>query len=325
MKKPIGLSVTVITLLLLSFLSPLWAEEAGEKSAEEVLKERAEFNKLRRSTRNISKVTMRSKVVYRLQTALGIVTTIDLPEPALKVYAGDQDLFKVEVYHRQVLIKPITDDLEARSNLVIITESGRLAFDLSVGSPETADFILDFRLPHEDEALVENAFEKRVKAKVDELEASYQKEAENLNAKAEALSEERLREKIASGVSTIPLNAEGKAGEIEVHLLTLSRVGEKTYLRFSIVNRSETPYQVLKASVGVIQEQGSFMGRRETGLIEIPSELTLPEVIEPRGKVAYGVLTFDLRPLGKDEKPVFRILEDGGSRTIEIEGFRWVR
>ena len=118
-----------------------------EKSSEDTLKERQSFNKLRRSTRNIYKVTMRSGVVFKLQTALGYASTIDLPEKALKVFVGDQELFKVGVYEKQIVIKPITDEMDARTNLVIETESGRLTFDVAGGAPETADFVLDFRLP----------------------------------------------------------------------------------------------------------------------------------------------------------------------------------
>ena len=149
----------VLTLFLtpvLGFAEDVKPEPEGKQveTPDSNLKERQTFNKLRRSTRNIYKVTMRSGVAYRLQTALGYVSTIDLPEPALKVFVGDQDLFKVEVYERQVLVKPLTDDAEARTNIIIITESGRLAFDVSTGVPETADFVLDYRLPKDDESLV---------------------------------------------------------------------------------------------------------------------------------------------------------------------------
>ena len=61
------------------------AEEEAPPSEDTaaVLKSRQDFNKLRLSSRNIYKVTMRSGVVYKLQTAIGYVSTIDLPEKAL--------------------------------------------------------------------------------------------------------------------------------------------------------------------------------------------------------------------------------------------------
>jgi len=324
------------TTILSLFLMPVYAlaedanPEPPEKPAETAdsnLKERQTFNKLRRSTKNIYKVTMRSSVAYRLQTALGYVSTIDLPEPALKVFVGDQELFKVEVYERQVLVKPVTDDAEARTNLIIITESGRLAFDVSTGAPETADFVLDYRLPQDDESLVQNAFEKKVEEKAAVIKEDYQQKEAKLEEKAEKLSEDKLKEKVASGVQSITVKGSSTKGEVQVNLLSLSRMADKGYLRFSVLNYSKTPYKPLKATVGAIEyERKLLVKNQESGNIEFPSELQISKVIQPDSYV-YGVIVFDPRVLGKGQKPVFRIFEDamepGTGRDIEIKGFRW--
>ena len=322
--------------VLTLFLTPVlgFAEDAKPEpdgkpaeTPDSNLKERQTFNKLRRSTRNIYKVTMRSGVAYRLQTALGYVSTIDLPEPALKVFVGDQDLFKVEVYERQVLVKPITDDAEARTNIIIITESGRLAFDVSTGAPETADFVLDYRLPKDDESLVQNAFEKKVEEKAAVIKEDYQQKEAKLEEKAEKLSEDKLKEKVASGVQSFALKGSAAKGEVQVNLLSLSRMADKGYLRFSILNYSKVPYKLLKASVGAIEyERKLLVKNQESGNIEFPSELEISKVIQPDSYV-YGVIVFDYRVLGKGQKPVIRVFEDalepGSARDIELKGFRW--
>jgi len=324
------------TTILALFLMPVYAlaedakPELPEKPVETPdsnLKERQAFNKLRRSTKNIYKVTMRSSVAYRLQTALGYVSTIDLPEPALKVFVGDQELFKVEVYERQVLVKPVTDDADARTNLIIITESGRLAFDVTTGVPETADFVLDYRLPQDDESLVQNAFEKKVEEKAAVIKEDYQQKEAKLEEKVEKLSEDKLKEKVASGVQSVTLKGSTTKGEVQVNLLSLSRMADKGYLRFSVLNYSKTPYRPLKATVGAIEyERKLLVKNQESGNIEFPSELELSKVIQPDSYV-YGVIVFDPRVLGKGQKPVFRIFEDalepGTGRDIEIKGFRW--
>ena len=325
----------VFAWVLTLFLTPVcvFAEDVKpdtpEKPAETAdsnLKERQTFNKLRRSTKNIYKVTMRSTVAYRLQTALGYVSTIDLPEPALKVFVGDQDLFKVEVYERQVLVKPVTDEADARTNLIIITQSGRLAFDVTTGAPETADFVLDYRLPQDDESLVQNAFEKKVEEKAAVIKQNYQEKEAKLEEKAEKLSETKLKEKVASGVHSFALKGSAKKGEVQVNLLTLARMADKGYLRFSILNYSKTSYKPLKATVGAIEYERKLLKKQETGNIEFPSELELSKVIQPDSYV-YGVIVFDYRALGKSQKPVFRIFEDasepGSARDIELKGFRW--
>ncbi len=321
--------IIYLAVILGLWIVPVAAFSAGEeKSAEqkEPLQERQQFNKLRRSTKNIYKVTMRSSVAYRLQTALGYVSTIDLPEPALKVFAGDQELFKVEVYEKQVLVKPITDEAEARTNLIIVTSSGRLAFDVSVGPPETADFVLDFRLPQDDEALVKNAFEMKVEEKVSTLRKTFEEKEKKLDETAQKLSEEKLREKVAEGVGTIDLKASESQGEVQVNLLSLSRVADKAYLRFSVLNYSKTPYRVLKVATGAIEYDRRLLKKKESGSIEFPAELELSRVIQPDSYV-YGVIVFDYRALGKNQKPILRVLEDvpehGAARNIEIKGFRW--
>lgn len=296
-----------------------------EEKHEDPLKIRQAFNKLRRSTRNIYKVTMRSSVAFHLQTALGYVSTIDLPEPALKVFVGDQELFKVEVYERQVLVKPITDETDARSNLVIVTESTRLAFDVTVGPPDTADFVLDFRLPKDDESLVKNAFDAKVKEKTGKLETEYRKKTEKIEEQAEKLSETKLLEKVASGVQTIELRKSEGEGDVQVNLLSLSQVADKAYLRFSVLNYSRTPYKVLRVVTGAVKQEKKLFRDKETGVIEFPSTLELPETIQP-DQYEYGVLVFDYRVLGKNEKPYIRLYEDGemgSKRDIDIKGFKW--
>ena len=326
------LFIAILTLFLTS--ARVFAEDlkpdVPEKPAQTPdsnLKERQTFNKLRRSTKNIYKVTMRSTVAYRLQTALGYVSTIDLPEPALKVFVGDQELFKVEVYERQVLVKPVTDDADARTNLIIITQSGRLAFDVTTGAPETADFVLDYRLPQDDESLVQNAFEKKVEEKAAVIKEDYHQKEAKLEEKAEKLSEDKLKEKVASGVQSFTIKGSSTKGEVQVNLLSLSRMADKGYLRFSVLNYSKTPYKPLKATVGAIEyERKLLIKNQESGNIEFPSELELSKVIQPDSYV-YGVIVFDFRTLGKGQKPVFRIFEDsleqGTSRDIELKGFRW--
>lgn len=325
------LFITLLTLFLAPVLGAtedVTPDASGKpvETTDSNQKERQTFNKLRRSTKNIYKVTMRSTVAYRLQTALGYVSTIDLPEPALKVFVGDQELFKVEVYERQVLVKPVTDDAAARTNLIIFTESGRLAFDVTTGAPETADFVLDYRLPQDDESLVQNAFEKKVEEKAAVIKEDYRQKETKLEEKAEKLSEDKLKEKVASGVQSFALKGSASKGEVQVNLLSLSRMADKGYLRFSVLNYSKTSYKPLKATVGAIEYERKLMKKQESGNIEFPSELQISKVIQPDSYV-YGVIVFDYRALGKGQKPVFRIFEDalepGTGRDIEVKGFRW--
>jgi hypothetical protein len=196
---------------------------------------------------------------------------------------------------------------------------------VSVGPPETADFVLDFRLPQDDSSLVQNAFDEKVEEKKKELEKTYQQKEQKLEKKADELSAQKLKEKVASGVQTIELKKSEGRGDLQVNLLSLSHLADKAYLRFSVLNYSKTAFKPLKAMVAVITYERKFLKNEESGLIELASELQLPTVIKP-DSYEYGVLVFDYRILGKREKPVFRINEDGGeARNIEIRDFGWFK
>jgi len=301
-----------------------------EKSEEEKdikkidLETRKKFNKLARATPQIYKVTMRSDVVFKLQTALGYVSTIDLPEPALKVFIGDQELFKAGVYEREVLIKPITDYQDARTNLTIVTDSGRLTFDVSVGAPETADFVLDFRLP-EDDVFVENAYEKRIHEKETVFQKEYQEKEKNLDQKAKNLADQKLKQDVAHHATTLMLRKHEEEGDIRVNLVSLSKIGEKMYLRFGVRNLSSTPYKISKAVVGFQTYGRKNLGlmKDPQGLIEFQSELEITNPVLASSYV-YGVLVFSPRALGKNQYPIFLLFEEDGKRNLKIERFKWI-
>lgn len=296
--------------------------EGGSQSGE--LESRKRFNKLTKGTPQIYKVTMRSNVVYRLQTALGYVSTLDLPEPALKVFVGDQELFKVGVYEKEVLIKPITDYKDARTNLTIITGSGRLTFDVTVGPPETADFVLDFRLPEED-VLVENAFRRAVEEKRAVFKKEYEEKEKRLDEKAQGLAQEKFKKEVIKGTQAIELREIGETDDIRVNLLSLSTIGERAYLRFGVRNLSRTPCKISRVVVGAETYGRKTFGLRKDpqGLIEFPSELAIQNPV-PASDYVYGVVSFDARTLGKKQYPVFLLFEEDGKRNVRIQNFKWI-
>ena len=132
---------------------------------------------------------------------------------------------------------------------------------------------------------------------------------------------------MAAGITTLPLKASVAKDKVQLNLLSLSRSQDKAYLRFSILNYSQTPYRVSKVLLGAISEERKGLKKEKSGLAEFQSELTLPAVINP-DSYEYGVLVVDYRPLGKNEKPVLRISEDAGlekaPRNFEIAGFKWL-
>ncbi len=278
--------------------------------------ERQKGNKLARSTPNIYKLTTKSGVAYRLQTAIGYITTIDLPEEARKVFVGDGELFKVEVYGAQVIIKPATDYLDARTNLTIYTLSSRLCFDVSVGSPDTADFVLDFRLPS-DEAMVQNEFKAKIEEKKEDLEKVYQEKEKKQTEIVKKLALGKFEEEIKKGTSTKELKMSEKGNGIQINLLSLTEIGNRSYLRFSILNYSDRDLELERVIAGGQTVRRSGFNLQKEGFVPVELSVNLENII-PKNSYKYGLLSFEKVYLKKDEQFVMRIYEKGNNQPLEI-------
>ena len=297
--------------------------EVSEPKENEEQTERKIFNQVSKKKERIYAVPIREDVVFKLQTAIGYVSSIELPEPALKVYIGDQDLFKVGVYDTEILIKPITEFEGAKTNLMIVTEHHRLSFDILVGAKETCDFILNFKKQDED-VIVENFVDKKVEEKKSVLEKEYQEKNEKLDEKAEELSDQKLTARIKEE-NQIQLDKHQEKGEVRVNLISISKAGDKGFVKFGIRNLSKSPYQIGKIILGfeTFEKTKLGLGKESKGITEIESSLELQNPI-PSGSYEYGILSFDYKNLDKTKTPVLLINEEAGNRSFTFSGFKWI-
>lgn len=295
----------------------LFAEGIGEQA------ERKRHNQTVMKKDRIYEVPLRNDVVFKLQTALGYVSSIELPERALKVFVGDQSLFKVGVYDNEVLIKPITEFEDSRTNLVIVTDHHRLSFDVSVGPAETADFILDFREAGED-VIVENAIQKQVEEKTREKEKELEAKVNRLDEEAEKKAKSKLKEELLKSSESIPLKGNQEVGDVRINLINLSRIGEKGYLKFGIRNLSSKTYKISRSVLGFENYEKTKLGfgKEAKGISEIESELEIKNPVNP-AEYVYGILIFDLKAIGKNQVPVLLIFEEEGKRNFKLRNFSW--
>jgi len=300
----------VIAFALLFGTNFLYADEP-------IVKDRQYENKLSKNSPSIYKLTAKTEVVYKIQTAVGYVTTIELPDEALKVFLGDQDLFVVEVYGSEVIIKPATNYTDAKSNLVIYTDQTRLSFDISVGVPETADFVLDFRYPG-DEAIVDNAFKRKLKEKKEELESAYQEILKKEDENIKSLTQSRFEEALKTGAKIKPLKVSKTKDKIELKLLSLSEIGERYYLRFSIKNSLDRDYFMERLLLGKETFKRSGFGMKKERFVPVEFTENIDKAI-PKNTLKYGLIGFDKVTLNKDEKFVIRLYEKDQMDPLEIE------
>jgi len=280
------------------------------------LEERRKSNKLSRNTPNIYQVSMKEGVTYQLQTAIGYITTIDLPEEARKVFVGDAELFKVEVYGPQVIIKPATGYADASTNLTIYTASGRLTFDVTVGDPNTADFVLDFRLP-KNEAMVENEFKAQVEAKKGELQKAFDEKEAKQEQKAQELSQKKFEDGLKAGAKSKKLQISKKQDNVQLTLLSLTEIGDKSYLRISILNESENEYEIQRVVLGkeTLVRKGLFM--EPEGFVPVSVSASMDRAVSKKS-CQYGLLYYPRVSLQKNEQLTLKVYGNSNPKPIEI-------
>lgn len=288
----------------------------GPVFADTSLEERQVQNKRARTSPNIYKVTAKTGVAFRIQTAVGYTTTLDLPEEAMKVFVGDADLFKVEVYDRQVLIKPTTEFVDARTNVTLYTSSGRLTFDVTVGPPDTADFVLDFRYP-EDDVLVQNEFKTKLEEKKAELETTYREKEKKQDGIVRELAGKKLEDGIKDGAFTKKLHQSVKRDGIKLQLLSLVEIGNMSYLRFSVSNNTTRDYAIERLVAGKETLRWSWFAFRKEGFIPVDSSENIARIIPPHSERS-GLLSFEKISLRNNERFVLRLFEQGNDRPLEI-------
>ncbi|MBI4397804.1 MAG: hypothetical protein HY586_01610 [Candidatus Omnitrophica bacterium] len=299
-------------------ISDVTSLEISEMSSP--LAKRRDLNQKTGESPNVYEVEMKPKSVRTIQTAPDYFTIINLPEPALNVYVGNQSLFKVEVYERQVLIKPITGAELAQTNLHIETRSGRFTFQVTVGPPETAEYIVDAVLGEE---LIEGQAEAIVKEKETQLLDQYQKKELEFEKRVEEKADQKLMEQLMEENESRNLKSSRSKGNVQINLLSLSRIAERIYLKFSILNFSNTSYKVLKIVLASQKQKGWFHKDRED-FRELQTQSNAPSEIKP-GEYVYGVLSTAATEFDQGQGPVFLIFEESGSRNIEISGFPWLK
>ncbi len=305
------MSKRLVFLLAFLFSSHLlWADQTDPRV------ERRHSNTLTKSTPNIYQLNTKNGVAYQLQTAVGYITTIDLPEEARKVFVGDAEAFKVEVYGPQVIIKPVTDSPAARTNLIIYTKSQRLSFDIEIGPPATADFVLDFRIPGP-EAQVQNEFKAQIDGKKQELETKYQEKKEKQEEEVKKISQKMLEEEIKKGGVVKQLKMSKKEGEIQINLLSLSDMGDKSYIRFSILNYSDHDYEIERVLLGKDKMIRKGFNLSKEGFIPVEFTQNLETVI-PKDSYRYGLLTFPKVSLRENEHFTLKVYEKNNGKPWEI-------
>ena len=231
--------------------------------------------------------------IYTLRTAVSHVTLVDLPEEAKEVYVGDSKLFLAEVFGKRVKVKPITYNMDARTNMIIYTLNKRLTFRIVMVPPGKEDDLVTFLMPQEETVVNLNPLKTEIR---NSLEAGETKR----------LADDRLRSLEDAG-PTDPFRIDGRAGEISLQFLgfTRSRKDHRIFGLFEVRNAEKTPFRVDRIRLRRYRTSILWEGQKQWD-DRTDWETTVNQAVSP-GKTKRFLL------------PVSRV-PDAGSRTgIEIE------
>ncbi|MHB1606120.1 MAG: hypothetical protein ACYCTV_06985 [Leptospirales bacterium] len=168
--------------------------------------------------------------IYTLRTAVSHVSLIDLPEEAKEVYMGDSKLFLAEVFGARVKVKPITYDLQARTNMIIYTLHKRLTFRILMVEAGHEDDLITFRSPRAETVVNLNPIRTDLKKKIEE------------KASLEIRSD---REKSLSEAGpTYPYPIDGEASGFSFRFLGFSRTPHHAFGLLEARNGSNRAFRV---------------------------------------------------------------------------------
>jgi hypothetical protein len=187
--------------------------------------------------------------VIRVETARDHLTVIEVADPVTMVAVGNQNAFTIERRGDKVFVRPAEDD--ARTNLFIWTQAGRFAYEL-VPAPtvDQMHFAID-QAP------------RVVAAKTAAPESAIE-----LAQKPAPMPTEML-------IHAAPVSVHGdreSRGRVEITLRDLYRRDGKLYLRYALMNRSNSGYYPTRPAVwqmagvrsttSLISFRGSQLGER---------------------------------------------------------------
>ena len=206
------------------------------------------------------------KEVHTIFTAPGYMSTIILPEKALKVFLGNSAAFRVRVYGKEVIIKPVIKKYGEQSDLVILTKNLSFAYRIISGSPQGADFIVYVKSPWSG-TYVKNAFDRILKIKEARLEGRYKTKfikLETLNR--EVKKDKRFALKLLLKVNKEKLNQTqtGDNGHFKITLTSISRADGYDYIFYKVVNNTNRGYLFVNVNVS---DNNKLMPVEKAGLM----------------------------------------------------------
>ncbi|MHB8231514.1 MAG: hypothetical protein ACYDDB_01255 [bacterium] len=192
------------------------------------------------------------KEVHTIYTAPGYMSTIILPEKALKVFLGNSSAFRSRVYGKEVIIKPVINKYGEQSDLVILTKNLSFAYRIISGTPGRADFIVYVKSPWSG-TYVKNAFDRILKKKEKKLEGKYKNKFKKLKILSREIKEDKrfaIRLLLKVNMQKLNQTLTGDNGHFKITLESISRADGYDYIFYKVVNNTDRGYLFVNVNIG---------------------------------------------------------------------------
>ncbi len=217
----------------------------------------------------IHKLLIKSGIIYKLNTALGYVSIITLPDIPLNVAIGNSSAFSEEVLGKQIFIKPLTYDRKTTTNLEILTKYGIINVLVRIKSPKDVTYNLDLANPGNN-GFIKNYIAAMVQKENSLLEIKYREKYDLLNKERKELTKEK--HKVMDLILTINKLKIGKSITKDGITLTtdfISHIGKLYYIRYQITNTKNSYFFIRNIYLYIEKGENFFNGYRPSSTEEI--------------------------------------------------------
>ncbi len=252
-----------------------------------------------------------------IPTNLDNQVILDFPEiPALVSIGSDDFRVFTSKDTNIVVLKP---NKPTESNLFVKLKDYNIVVRLFV-KDTTEEFVDKYKFLYPSQtlkAIVAN----EVNKKVEGYEKDYSEKLLKLNEIADAKAQEIMTSDILRMSETRKLLISDRKGQVRLKTETISKLGNRSFLKFRIENMSKRDYKIYKI-VLILEEREGVIFKTITKSTEIKAVYTFSsdELIVKKGRDFFGVVSFNFNEIFRDkgERLTLYVNEADGDRDLKI-------
>lgn len=248
---------------------------------------------------------------YEVTVSPTYVTVFYLPDEVTQALASDQRNFSITVKKNTVVVRPVTDKKGLSANLNIDTSTLHISVILRVG--QEAEAVSQVIFSRADErAEIDRRVEEEVETRLAPIRKAYEDRVKAFDAEVARAADQEIARRVLKRLDVKKIDVKARTDDNVIFAVGRAvRVGQDTYVTFTIQNRDDREYVL--AHVVVTQGRTEFSpltlldgGAAETGRIGVVA----------RGQRAAGVIVVPSRRLAPGKAVAIRFVRADGAELV---------